>query len=76
MYVMSQNKFNLTWTLILKYVLYRYLLRNNADVVSFKGILIMFASRCGETASLGSSKSSGTIEVERSMEEPPFDEDL
>ena len=36
----------------------------------------MFASRCGETASLGSSKSSGTIEVERSMEEPPFDEDL
>ena len=57
-------------------VIYRYLLRNNADVVSFKGILIMFASRCGETASLGSSKSSGTIEVERSMEEPPFDEDL
>jgi hypothetical protein len=74
MHVMSQNKLNLTWSLNTQ--VYHYLLRNNADVVSFKGILIMFASRCGETASLGSSKSSGTIEVERSMEEPPFDEDL
>ena len=50
-----------------------YLLRNNADVVSLIGILTI----CVETASsVGSSKSSGTIEVERSMEEPPFDEDL